>query len=149
MRYSQAKRRYLAHFNGDCASANRLAAAQSHRIQVLTQRIARGDRRAVGELAVYLQRLAHGYGRELALAQRLGPPPPPDASFGAAYIAAARTLTGAIAALAKSVAARDASGISAAEATIAKATAVAGVAAKRYGFRQCGGATPAAPSLSA
>jgi hypothetical protein len=141
-RYSPQKRRYLANFHTDCASANKLAEDSTAQLQGLIDQIGRGDVKTVPRLIAYLDHLAGGFQASLRAVGHLGAPPDPDSKDAKAYFHDAALVIAAIRRLSSSVARVQKQGIQAAISQLTTATTAAQTAAKRYGIPVC----PTSPS---
>jgi len=142
---SPAKRRYLAHFKGDCRAVSAIGQASSDRLNVLVARVHAGDVRAVAELTVFFKRLSGAFGQGLAGTRRLGPPPEPGSHYGRTYLADSSRIVLALGQLGDAVSHLNAPALKQASAHLARATASAHVAARRYGFPDCSAAVPSSP----
>lgn len=142
---SPAKLRYLAHFKGDCRAVGAVGQASADRLKGLVARVHAGDVRAVAELTVFFRRLSGAFGQGLAGTRRLGPPPQPGSHYGRTYLADAARIVRALGQLGDAVSHLSAGALKQASAHLARATASAHVAARRYGFPDCSSAVPSSP----
>lgn len=142
---SPAKRRYLAHFKGDCRAVGAVGQASADRLKGLVARVHAGDVHAVAELTVFFKGLSGVFGQGLAGTRRLGAPPEPGGHYGRTYLADAARIVRALGQLGDAVSHLNAGALKRASAHLTRATASAHVAAKRYGFPDCSSAVPASP----
>lgn len=135
--YSPAKRRYLAHFQTNCAAAAIAADASGAEIDRLIAQIGEGQLEALPRLVGYLARMSRAFEASLHNAQAFGSPPNPDSDQAHAYFREAAAVIEAIRSLSAALERVKATAVESAIHRLAKASQATQTAAERYGIPIC------------